>query len=687
MPLGLNQELLKAGSQNLSQIVTSLAKNVKRFVVDEVKIRQATDNYASAYLNRYGSIKILGMREPTSLLDLYTDVEIVDSTYRIKAHTIEHLEQEFRDLRKHRFSHQRQYGIHVANTKNRLNVLGAPGSGKSTFLKNIGLECLTHYAYPGKDKYEHKCFPVLIELKRFRTEQINIKSLIQSELEIAGFPKSDTLLERLLEEGSMLILLDGLDEVPESNLSFVLEHINDFADQYKKNRFVSSCRTAHYKNFLKGFTDIEISEFSDPQIIKFTNNWFSGEEDLNNKTAERLQKQLFNETNSATLELARTPLLLAFICMTYDDSQRFPTNRASLYRQALMILMQRWAAEKRLHNDDIYQKFSIEVETDMLAEIAASYFKEDKILFREEEIRRKIQTYLEERPQQSQIDIDKVVSAVEKQQGLLVQRSYDIYSFSHLTIQEYLAAYHFKSPLQIESLIKNHLFEKRWREVFLLLSGMNDSNDLLLLMNDHLIRYATDQSIITETTNWIATFPMEEKSHKNAAVNRLFLVSLIIRFRRYEGMVKDSDRMEYYTDTLVNMIDSAYYDFFLHDLSHNLTKHTSELILDELAKIHATKDFKDIKIIIKGFSPSRPLSTMQPGTRNVYRKEIRKQIYDSINMPESLYSKRSQIYKPILSYVEAYTLILECAASSETIKQQTLETIYQSIFQAVQVRK
>jgi len=72
-------------------------------------------------------------------------------------------------------------------------------------------------------------------------------------------------------------------------------------------------------------------------------------------------------------------------------------------------------------------------------------------------------------------------------QGLLVERARGIYSFSHLTFQEYFTArkivtscnsYASDDPT-LQGLV-SHLAEKRWREVFLLTVGMLDSADVLL---------------------------------------------------------------------------------------------------------------------------------------------------------------------------------------------------------------
>lgn len=70
------------------------------------------------------------------------------------------------------------------------------------------------------------------------------------------------------------------------------------------------------------------------------------------------------------------------------------------------------------------------------------------------------------------LDSEQVLNAIEVQQGILVERARNTYSFSHLTFQEYLTAQHIVDNQQIEWLVQQHLTDNHWREVFLLVAGL-----------------------------------------------------------------------------------------------------------------------------------------------------------------------------------------------------------------------
>ncbi|MBD2327715.1 hypothetical protein H6G21_12595 [Alkalinema sp. FACHB-956] len=64
-----------------------------------------------------------------------------------------------------------------------------------------------------------------------------------------------------------------------------------------------------------------------------------------------------------------------------------------------------------------------------------------------------------------QIDGELVLRAIQAQHGLLVEQARGIYSFSHLTFQEYFAAREIVATNRID-LLMPYIHDKRWREVF-----------------------------------------------------------------------------------------------------------------------------------------------------------------------------------------------------------------------------
>ena len=456
-------------------------------------IYTASGEYGKRYFKRHGILKALGMREAVPLESVYTAVQFLNEQQIRSFESVQNLEAAYRQANQRNFQQQdcqKQEGLKIANQKQYLMVLGQPGAGKSTFLRKIGLEALKG----NKGGFKHNCIPVFIELKSFTSSQIDIEKLIVEEFSICGFPSSEQFIAKALEQGKLLILLDGLDEVPTVNTNEVIGKIQNFVDRYDKNRFIVSCRTAAYRNNFQRFTDVKLADFDNSQIEQFIGNWFQSEVDRQAGTAQKCWELLQKPEYAAAKELAHTPLLLTFLCLIYESSQNFPKNRSALYKKALRILLEEWAAEKRILRDEIYQGLSTELEESLLSEIAYTGFETDKLFFSQREVVEEIKTFLAGNLNAPKhLDGEAVLKAIAVQQGILVERAEDVFSFSHLTLQEYLTAQYIADNNLIEQLVTDHLSDARWREVFLLVAGLvrakNGADDLLLLMEKEAQKY------------------------------------------------------------------------------------------------------------------------------------------------------------------------------------------------------
>jgi hypothetical protein len=479
------QSLWGSGGKLLGMFGKTLDENTKQLIFD------ASKKYGQNYAERHGILKVLGMREPVKLESVYTAVQFLnDNAIRSFAST-EQLEEVYRQGKGRKFNSQncpKQAGIEVANEKQYLMVLGGPGAGKSTFLRKMGMEALKGK----KGGFKHDCIPVFIELKRFASSEIDIEKFIIEEFRICGFPVPDQFTAKALEQGKLLILLDGLDEVPSQNLNETISQIQNFVDTYHQNRFIASCRIAAYRGNFRRFSDVAMADFDDEQIQQFINNWFHGEDDQQAKTGDKCWELLQKPENKAAKELAHTPLLLTFLCLVYDRSQNFPNNRSVLYKKALRILLEEWASEKRILRDEIYQGLHTELEELLLSEVAYTGFASNRLFFSQSEIVDQIKTFLAGNLNAPQhLDGEAVLNAIAIQQGILVERAEDVFSFSHLTLQEYLTAQYIDDHRLVEKLVTEHLTDERWKEVFLLVAGVmrGGTDDLLLLMEKEVKKY------------------------------------------------------------------------------------------------------------------------------------------------------------------------------------------------------
>lgn len=682
------KELADQSAKTGFQLAWNICKVIGKKTWEKVQIEKAMGRYAENYVHRHGQVKVLGMSEPISLQSIYTDVRVISPQYRRAYETVERLEEQFRKKGLRRFhldEMRRQAGIDLVNKKEFINILGAPGAGKSTFLRRMGLEALLprpswqNDYFQGEtnsiqySQFSHECLPVFIELRRFKNEPVSLPTIIQEEFAICDFPDSVEFVKAALEKGKLLILLDGLDEVPNDKLDVAIRHIQDFTDKYKNNRYITSCRTAFYNTYFQKFTDVELAEFDDDQIDQFANNWFSNEIDVKNKTSKVFLDLLFETQNAPILELARTPLLLTFLCLTFDDSQRFPPNRSSLYRRALYILIEKWAAEKRVHNEPIYRDLHIELETEMLAQIAADAFQEDKLFFSEHELLARISDFLSNTLNASRsLDSRKVLEAIEIQQGLLVERATDVFSFSHLTIQEYLTAFYFHSPMRVPQLVEKHLFDEKWREVFLLIAGMASADDLLLLMSKQLHSYLESHSVAKDYVVWAQRATREGNTPLESAIRRVFTLSLSLRFKRYE--FGEQLRIHSTAEELIYSLSPSHSKLLA--LPERLTKTRIRPIVNLLESL-SYYDFNPsaMKGKMSQITLKKPLSSMAPGSRHAYQRKLAHELLKSLGVHDSVLNISKSKSISIQKYIQACKLIVDCKSAALRLSNSTWERI------------
>lgn len=187
------------------------------------------------------------------------------------------------------------------------------------------------------------------------------------------------------------------------------------------------------------------------------------------------------EANRPVLELASSPLLLTLLCLVFQERNDFDGTRAELYGEGLDILLRKWDAKRGVERDRPYGLSITNMET-LLGEIAYSRFMASEYFFDQGSLEKQIEGFFTERkllsPHQELLPA-RVLNSIESHLGLLVQRAVRVYSFSHLTFQEYLSAQRVAKKRTLLAEIGPHVGERRWREVWLLLVTLLDEDDII----------------------------------------------------------------------------------------------------------------------------------------------------------------------------------------------------------------
>jgi len=452
---------------------------------------------------RCATMRVLDMSHPISLEEIYTGTDVLEKITSRRRLGIAELLATYhgRDrLGASAIDESRVSSMDALQRYRKLMLLGKPGAGKTTLLKYTALKC-------SQGDIFSDLVPIFVTLRQYAgsESQVHILDYISQDFRAYNIGDEPTL-KHLLQHGRAILFLDGLDEVREDDLHRVLEDLRSFSEHYYTNRFVITSRLGAQEYVFEKFTEVEVANFQPLQISQFAQRWFSG----NSRHIELFLRKV--EENRPIQELATNPLLLTLLCLVFDEYGDFPTNRSELYREGLDVLLKKWDAKRNIERHQIYKNLSMQRKEDLLAQVACTTFYQGDYFFRQVDLESYITDYIRNLPKAHtdeealQLDSEAIIKAIESQHGLFVERAKGIYSFSHLTFQEYLAARElvYNGNPETLTLLASKIKDRRWHDVLRLAVGMmRSADDLLQSMKDQCDRLIANDHQLQNLLQWV----------------------------------------------------------------------------------------------------------------------------------------------------------------------------------------
>jgi hypothetical protein len=378
-------------------------------------------------------------------------------------------------------------------------ILGDPGSGKSTLISFLALCGISDNLQKRYECRPDGRLPIIVVLRRYADELKRRRNLsimdyiietVNADFNLDSL--DELFLKFYLETGNAVLLFDGVDELPSSGLkSLIRDRIQSIQTSFPGNAIVVTSRLVGYEassRFSPDFQHYRVARLRLDEIDRFIRDWYAHRiEDLveRERNAEDLVGVIRQNDNDAIRELARNPLILTIIALVHRIDAVLPDQRVVLYQKCTETLLNTWYKTKL--GDDETVKGRVERRNRGRIEAIAHWMhcaggsNDGRSVAEGGDLLRFLISHIAENETQLPRDplvedqAEEFLAFIRSKAGLLIEAGDGLYSFVHLTFQEYLTATWLVAYGEVDGAgaiwarIEPQLGSPRWHEVVRLL--------------------------------------------------------------------------------------------------------------------------------------------------------------------------------------------------------------------------
>ena len=317
----------------------------------------------------------------------------------------------------------------ILNSDKNFIIHGIPTSGKTLFLKRIGLKAL------GKNLIKPSAI-FFIDLLNIKPEKFDIKELINSQF--SSLTKGEVFNQE--DYSKTILLIDSIDFINEDSdklkiYSIIEKYISESSKL--KIQVVIATRNIEFiknNNKLVDFDETELLPFNFNQAFRLVKKIIPNNDIKANNFIKAIKSSLLDSS------LQRTPLALTLMAILYRDDKvdlkELPANIYELYNKFTDIYLERWDTSK-----GVTQQYKYEQTKNILAFISFHLHNSGKNSISEVELKEYLKGLRLRFNYEELKNIDSFVAHLQSKNGVFnydsVNKSF--YFFNHY-FQEFFAS-------------------------------------------------------------------------------------------------------------------------------------------------------------------------------------------------------------------------------------------------------
>lgn len=356
----------------------------------------------------------------------------------------------------------------------RLFLVGGPGSGKSMLTSWLAA-CAARGESDPEAGWLAEAIPFHVPARSLREATIEA---------IAKAASAETwFFQDALHAGRALLLVDGLDETEPKIADALLSVLAQISRDAPGTRILVTSRptstTGEKEAVPERFACVRMTAMTTPEVHAFIDKWCLAAELSLGKGREQAEKEAQAAAEdlkervrlrSAIEKLAQTPLLCSVICIVHRfQGHQIPERRVVLYEAITNALLYEWDRSKFPDRKTVIGELDAQNKRSLLSKLARAMHEKGAVEWPETDIVKLFGKQLPAMGHKPE-EAGAIIAEIRDRSGVLVERRPEVFGFSHLTFQEYLAAMAFVNAGAYERLLAEYK-KPWWHEVIVLAAG------------------------------------------------------------------------------------------------------------------------------------------------------------------------------------------------------------------------